>query len=202
MVQPDVLRGYGQDAAELIPKFEALRTLEVLGPVDALLPVKRSRILDIGAGTGRDAAWFASQGHNVEAVEPVKELREAGMALHPSDRIRWSDDRLPSLDRIRDRPPFDLILVVGVWQHLPGAEHRRAIETLACKLASSGRLIISLRHGPGSPSRPCFAADPDQIVIYAQDAGMRLRMRCAARSLQQENRDRGVTWTWLCFGSA
>ena len=202
MVRPDVLRGYAQDAAELIPRFEALRTPEVLAPVEGLLPVERSRILDIGAGTGRDAAWLAARGHDVDAVEPVKELREAGMAFHPSDRIRWVDDRLPALDRLRERPPYNLILVVGVWQHLLVTEHRPAIETLAGRLASGGRLIISLRQGPGAPSRPCFAADPDRIVGYAEEAAMRLRMRCTAGSLQKQNRDRGVTWTWLCFEPA
>jgi hypothetical protein len=60
-------------------------------------------------------------------------------------------------------------------------------------------LIISVRHGPGSSTRPCFPADPDRIVGYAEDTRMRLRMRRTAGSLQQGNRDLGVIWTWLCF---
>ena len=200
--QPDVLRGYAADAAELIPRFEALRTPEVLAPVEALLPVQPCRVLDIGAGTGRDAAWLAGRGHNVVAVEPVRELREAGMALHRSERIRWVDDRLPTLDRLPEPSLYDLILAVAVWQHLPASEHRQAIETLAGRLSSAGRLIISLRHGPGAPKRPCFPAGPDRIVSYAEDAAMRLRMRRSAGSVQQKNRDAGVTWTWLCFERA
>ena len=200
MSQPDVLHGYAVAAPELIPAYEALRTPDVLAPAEALLPVRPSRILDVGAGTGRDAAWFAERGHSVVAVEPVPPFRQAGMALHPSHRIRWLDDRLPSLDRLRgEAARYDLILVIGVWQHLPPEEHRQAIGTLSVMLAAEGRLIISVRHGPGSPTRPCFSADPDRIVGYAEDAGMRLRMRRSAGSLQQGNRDLGVTWTWLCF---
>ena len=94
---------------------------------------------------------------------------------------------------------YDLILVVGVWQHLPAQDHRQAVQTLAGRLAPRGRLIISLRHGRGAASRPCFPADPDVIVSYAADAGLGLEMRCAAPSLQPQNQARGVTWTWLAL---
>ncbi len=200
MSQPDILRGYAVNAPELIPEFEAIRTLDVLAPVAAMLPSEPSRVLEIGAGTGRDAAWLVEQGHNVVAVEPVDELREAGMALHPSDKIQWVKDWLPTLHRLRDDSSgFNLILVVAVWQHLLPQDHRQAIRTLAGKVASEGRLIMSLRHGPGSTSRPCYPADPDGIIRYAEDAGVRLLMRSSAQSVQQKNRDRRVTWTWLCF---
>lgn len=202
MDQDAVLRGYAQDAADLIPRYEALQTPDVLAPIGDLLPDEGCRVLDVGAGTGRDAAWLTARGHRVVAVEPVSALREAGMTFHPTDRIRWVDDRLPSLGRLRRRSTYDLILVIGVWQHLPPEQHRQAMETLALKLSSRGRLIISLRHGPGASNRPCFAADPDTIISYAEQAAMRLRTRRTAGSVQQENRDLGVTWTWLCFERA
>jgi SAM-dependent methyltransferase len=200
MIQPDVLRGYAEDSGDLIPAFEALRTTDVLAPVEAMLPSRPSRVLEVGAGTGRDASWLAERGHTVVAVEPVRELREAGIALHPTNKIRWVDDRLPDLSTLRhEASEYDLILVVAVWQHLPPDEHERAIITLGGKLTSDGCLVISLRHGPGSPTRPCFPADTDRVVSFAEDAGLRLRMRRSTASVQHRNRDRGVTWTWLCF---
>ena len=200
MSQPDVLKGYAADAAALIPAYEALATPDVLAPVLALLPVRPSRILDIGAGTGRDAAYLAGKGHHVVAVEPVAVLRDAAMALHPDPQIRWVDDDLPALARVRAAGErHDLILVIGVWQHLPANEHRDEVSTLADLLASGGRLIVSLRHGTSAPARPCFRGDPDRIVEYAVEVGLRVRMRADAGSLQQANRDLGVSWTWLCF---
>jgi SAM-dependent methyltransferase len=187
MVQPDVLQGYAADAAELIPKFEGLRTSEILLPVEAFLPTKPSLVLDVGAGTGRDAAWLADRGHVVVAVEPVRELREAGMSLHPTDKIRWVDDRLPALDKLREEPcGYDLILLIAVWQHLPPQMHQQAIAALSDKLSVDGRLIMSVRHGPGSPTRPCYPADADKIISLAERAGLRLRMRCSADSLSRE----------------
>lgn len=200
MDQQGILRGYADEAATLIPAYEMLKTTEVLSTVQSLLPARPSRILDVGAGTGRDAAYFARQGHSVVAVEPVREFREAGMALHPSGDIRWLDDRLPTLERmIGEAVRYDLVLTIGVWQHVPSEEHGSAISTLSKIVGKGGRLIISVRHGPGSRTRPCFPADPDRIVNYARKCGLQLGMRRSAASIQEANRDLGVKWTWLCL---
>jgi SAM-dependent methyltransferase len=200
MSNSDVLRGYAADAPQLGPQFEAIATEEFLAPVAAWLPESPARILDCGAGTGRDAAWLAEQGHHVVAVEPVDELREAGRALHLNEQIRWVKDELPALANLeREAADFDLILVLAVWQHLRPEVHRQAMQVLAAKVAPQGRLILSLRHGPGAPFRPCYMASADDIVAYGTEAGLRLLLRQSAESIQQRNRDRGVTWTWLCF---
>ena len=63
-------------------------------------------VLDIGAGSGRDAAWFAARGHSVVAVEPAASLRAEARARHPEPSIEWLDDRLPELEAVtaRGRP--------------------------------------------------------------------------------------------------
>jgi len=194
------LNGYAADAEELIPRFEALSTEEVLAPVLDCLPAKPSQILEIGAGTGRDAAWLAKRGHRVVAVEPVRALREAGMKLHPCANISWVEDQLPELTEVRGcGETYDLILSIAVWQHVRAQHHEEAICGLAALLDAQGRLIFSLRHGPGSPTRPWFPADPEEIARTGERAGMRLILHREAASVQQKNRDAGVTWTWLCF---
>jgi SAM-dependent methyltransferase len=200
MHEPDVIAGYAADAAELVPQYEAICYAEVFAPVADLLPLRPCRVLDVGAGTGRSAARFAEQGHEVVAAEPVGAFVEAARRLHPSPRISWVQDRLPDLPLVRAAGErFDLITLVGVWQHLPLERRGAAMATLAGLVAPGGRLILSLRHGPGSPSRPCFACDPDETIASAQACGLSLVRRRGADSVQQRNRDAGVTWTWLAF---
>lgn len=200
MVDSDILRGYADDSPGLIERFERLRTTDVLQPIIHLLPSSPALFLDVGAGTGRDAAWLAAKGHRVIAVEPVDQLREADMRLHRTNSIRWVNDKLPSLRTMATSfTEFDHILIAGVWQHLRPNDHPQAIAVLADKLTRGGRLSISVRHGPGPATRPCYPAEPDDLIDLARRAGLRLEMRCRARSIQTENRDRGVSWTWLSF---
>lgn len=116
-----------------------------------VLPTVPCRVLDVGAGSGRDAAWFAAQGHSVLAVEPTAALRTAGMVLHPSKSIEWLDDSLPELAVVLSRNQiFDTILLSAVWMHLDASDRRPGMRTLASLLSHEGTLVISLRHGAGS----------------------------------------------------
>ncbi|MCW5770956.1 MAG: class I SAM-dependent methyltransferase [Rhodospirillaceae bacterium] len=188
----DVLAGYAAEAPALIARFDALDPNELYAAVLDLLPRNPAKVADIGAGTGRDAAWFALQGHTVLAVEPVKELREAGRALHPSDRIEWLDDRLPGLAKMLARGPFGLMTLSGVWQHIDEAARRIA-------MAHLGRLVMSLRHGPGAPGRRVFPISPDATIEAAAQAGFALLRRTETGSMQPGNRALGVRWTWLAL---
>ncbi|RUT67608.1 SAM-dependent methyltransferase, partial [Flavobacterium cupreum] len=61
---------YEQNAQELVDRYESLSFEHVHADLLDLLPAPGATILDVGAGSGRDAAWFAARGYDVVAVEP------------------------------------------------------------------------------------------------------------------------------------
>lgn len=191
-----VLAGYETDGADLVDRFEAVDVAGLYAPVADFMPRTPARIADIGAGTGRDAGWLAGLGHAVVAVEPVAALREAGRALRPG--LAWVDEQLPALSSLRGER-FDRLLLSGVWQHLDDPARAVAMPTLAGLLAPGGVLIMSLRHGPGAPSRPVWPVSVEATVALAQEAGLALVHRVEAASVQAGNRAAGVTWTWVCL---
>ncbi|MBF0326653.1 MAG: class I SAM-dependent methyltransferase [Alphaproteobacteria bacterium] len=83
-------RGYeGSQAAELAARYEALDPQAIHSGLIDLLPARPGTILDVGAGSGRDAAWLATLGHDVVAVEPSPDMLAEARRRHPDARVRW-----------------------------------------------------------------------------------------------------------------
>ena len=195
----DVIEAYAAKATTLIDRYSLVSSRDLFEPVCDLLPSAGSRVVDVGAGPGRDAAWLASMGHTVLAVEPVEAFRDAGVAICNTSQIEWLDDRLPLLVETQRHGTFALVLVCAVWHHLGEAQHAVAMSSLAKLTAPAGLLIMSLRHGPGAPDRAVFPTNPDDTIAQAENEGLTLLRRVGAQSVQPLNNANGVTWTWLVF---
>lgn len=160
--------GYGAEAATLTTRYESITFEDVHRETLALIPAAPCRVLDIGAGTGRDAAALAQRGHRVTAVEPTMDLRQFGERHHASLPIEWIDDGLPDLFRLADRNgTYDLVYLTAVWMHLDAAERAAAMMRVAALLAPNGLVILSLRHGPVPPGRRMFDVSGEETIALA-----------------------------------
>ena len=191
---------YAEEAPELIKRYESISFAAAHGAVMHLIPQHPSRILDIGSGTGRDAAGFAAMGHRVVAIEPTAELRAGAMALHPSPLIEWIDDSLPDLSSVRVRnEQFDLVMLTAVWMHLDEHQRRRAMPNVAMLVRAGGSMMMTLRHGPVPPGRRMFGVTAEETIALAQPLGLRNTLNHGAVSSLRQS---GVTWTRLAFAKA
>jgi len=144
---------YDAHAPDLVERYEAVDPVALHGWLRGLLPKAPGAVLDIGAGSGRDAAWFSSQGYDVIAVEPSNGMRSEGQRLHPDPRIRWISDELPELSVLGPLAiSFDVVMMTAVWQHVPPGQRDRAFRKVAVLLRSGGLLAVSLRTGPSPAS--------------------------------------------------
>ena len=113
---------------------------------DLLRNRKPGTACDIGAGSGRDANWLATQGWEVVAVEPSALRARAKETRH--SRVSWIDDSLPNLSQLRSLGyRFDLILLNAVWQHVRETQRERVFRILCELLSPTGLLVFSLRKG-------------------------------------------------------
>ena len=196
----DGTQGYDQDVEAFFDRADSIAFADKFAAVLHLMPAAPSRILDIGAGSGKDAADFAALGHTVLAVEPTPVLLAGAMARHAHPAIAWLDDGLPDLAGVRARgETFDLVLLSAVWMHLDAGQRRRAMPNVASLLAEGGVLILSLRHGPVPPGRRMFDVSPAETIALADAEGLRPRLHEERGSIQAANRLAGVTWTILVF---
>lgn len=192
--------GYAEEAEALAGRLERMSFADLHQPILHLIPAGPGRILDIGSGTGRDAAAFAAKGHEVVAVEPVAELRLRAAALHPSARIEWLDDSLPDLTRLASRGSFDVVMLTAVWMHLDARQRRRATPRVAGLVRRGGMMSLTLRHGPVPPGRRMFDVSPAETVRLAEAEGLCLVLKRENEAGASGRTD--VRWTRLAFTKA
>lgn len=155
-----------------------------------ILPGPGARVLDIGAGTGRHAAWLAARGCDVTAVDPVPELRSA-------QGLRWVTDHLPALALVRGT--YDMLLICAVWHHLSPTQRAAAWPRLAALRAPGAALALSLRNGLAAEGRPAWPVDPSAEAGAARRHGFDVLFQRPQAPVQAANRAAGVTWTWLAL---
>lgn len=185
---------------ERINRYEQLAFGEVHATVLDLIPLSPCHILEIGAGTGRDAAALAEMGHHVVAVEPTDDLRAAAERLHPSPQIDWVDDGLPDLAKVSTLgEPFDLVMMTAVWMHLDEEERARAMPRIASLIRPQGLLLMLLRHGPLPEDRRMFDVSAEETTRLAMAERLFPIRNIQRESVQDGNRRNGITWTSLAY---
>ena len=95
------------------------------------------RVLEIGTGSGYQAAVLAEMGAEVYSVEIIPELAEE--ARERLDRLGYTQIRTLTADGYfgwEEQAPFDAVIVTAAPDHLP--------QPLANQLAEGGRLIIPI----------------------------------------------------------
>ena len=204
---------YNKNAKELAQQYLSKSFDEVHQSWHHLLPAiienPNARILDIGAGSGRDAKYIAQaavnkhgdkNGTQVFAVEPANLLAELGARQTAELNVKWLTDSLPALNTItKQEVSFDLILLSAVWMHIPIGERARSIRKLANLLKPGGKLVISLRHSSNTAEaeqerkvRKMHTVCADELKQLAHDVGLFTKLET-----QKENDKLGrdyVTW--------
>lgn len=129
-------------------------------------------MLDVGAGSGRDAAWFAARGYAVVAVDPSETMLAEARRRHPTPRTSWIRDGLPSLNRTVGRGlSYDIILLNAVWMHVHPDERQRAFRKLISLLKPGGLIIFALRVGGNDADDRMFPSSAAEVESLARRHG-------------------------------
>ncbi len=137
-MDPDVVAHYGDGAEQARLdgwSLERLRTEELMV---RWLPEPPARMLDVGGGPGRYAAWMAARGWAVTLLDPVP-LHAAQASAVMGGRVELGDGRrLPHADET-----FDAVLVLGPLYHLVDADDRVAVLREARRVVKPGGVVLA-----------------------------------------------------------
>lgn len=187
---------YHLNAEKLAAQYDSLSFEQVHADwldILKLLPQGAS-VVDIGAGSGRDALALHAQGFSVTAVEPADKLRKHGQQKSP--QIIWLDDTLPDLRRLKQNQKFDLVLVSAVWMHLTQTQQKHALLNIKMLLKAKGFLVITLRHGNFDDERTANRLDAQWLINQAERNQLTL---CRNTANPDQLARQNVSWQTLAF---
>lgn len=178
-MDPKTLAYYEASGEQLALRYEA-----VASPVSRFFRVAfpdGARILDVGAGSGRDLAALTAAGYDAFGVEPSSTFREAAFAAHPELAGRIMEGALPNVGTPHGGN-FDGILCSAVLMHLADADLFDAAFALRALLKKGGRLLLSLPknrtdlgpNGRDSNGRLFTAYTPEYIQLLFERLGFQL----------------------------
>ena len=142
---------YSTHAAAIAPRYAAATTS--LEPYLPLAFAAGMRVLDIGAGSGRDLHALLEMGIDGYGVEPCAEFRQFALAHYPALSGRIAEGSLPDLGRPFGGE-FDGVLCSAVLMHVPRERLFDAAFAIRGVLKDGGRLLLSVPDG-----RPGLDAD-------------------------------------------
>jgi len=188
---------YTTNAERLSQQYDSLAPEQVHAGWLANLPAVQpssNQALELGAGSGRDAAWLASIGWVVLAVEPSSGLRDIGRESTAKQSVIWLDDTLPQLASIPESydSSFRLILASAMWMHLTPDEQVLACERLQQLAADDTLVVITWRNQASERERVFHAVDAAQFE-KAFNSASRKSSVTITESSDEGGRD-GVVW--------
>ena len=132
---------YSENAQTVAERYESVVSSLSKSFGEAFQP--KSKLLDIGCGSGRDLALLATLGHECFGVDATPEFVDLSQSLHPELIGRVQHASLPDLV-----PPFggdfDGVLCSAVLMHIPESELVPAAVSIKRCLKRHGRLLYSV----------------------------------------------------------
>ena len=110
---------YSSNARDVAQRYESVQS--TVSRYSAAAFPQGSRVLDVGAGSGRDLAALISHGYDAYGVEPVGALLAEAVVRHPELEQRIRPGALPAIGEPFGGE-FDGILCSAVLMHIPDGE--------------------------------------------------------------------------------
>ena len=136
------LNYYNQNSLDVAKRYESADVTQLH---DFLLSGLKpgGSLLELGCGSGRDAAFMVSQGFKVLATDGSAEMVEQAKRLHPELTDQVSQLELPD-GLSTESKTYDGIYAVAVLMHLSIGEIENTISKIHSRLTAKGRFIFSV----------------------------------------------------------
>jgi SAM-dependent methyltransferase len=169
-----------REEAMSLPEPSSVLIEDELTVLEALVPLRGQRIIELGCGNARLARDLLAQCTDSELVGLEVDARQhAKNVAAPQERLRFvaaGAQEIPFEDA-----SFDLTLMLKSLHHVPLALLDRALQEIARVLRPGGHLYVS---------EPVYAGDLNELIRHFNDEGI---VRAAAQQALDQTL-RGGDW--------
>ena len=136
------LKYYLEHTSELAERYESANVADLHEKLLSCFS-KGANLLEIGCGSGRDAAFMLGQGYHVTGMDGSKEMINMAVTYHPGLKDHLFVKKLPE-NLTFDICPFDGIYSIAVLMHFELPAIKLIIKKVADILKPKGRFLFSV----------------------------------------------------------
>lgn len=135
------IKYYQNNALEIFESYEQAKT-GIAKFFTTAFP-SGAKVIDLGAGSGRDMQILLDMGYEVSGIEPSDVLRKLAIEKHPGLEGRLEKGHLPNLPE-KYSNSFDGVLCSAVLMHIPKELFFDSALGIKRILKRNGRLLLSI----------------------------------------------------------
>lgn len=203
-LDPSSIKYYDQNASRLSQEYHSADVSGIHAVLDKWLPAGGD-VLEIGCGSGRDAAYMASLGCKVTATDASEGMVayssgyfqnlgiSDGMSLHQA-----AFPLAPSHNLLSAR--FDAVVAIALLMHIPDSELFEFAIQVRTVLKFKGIFFCSFsssRESSSDDSRLFVNREPSQVQLFFERIGFRLLYSVS----NDDGMGREIIWHTLVFES-
>ena len=160
------------NAPKLFAEYSRLRFEDVHAPLLCHLDASCTSVLDIGAGSGRDACWFARKGSKVVAVEPSSQLRGLGEKGSIGLNVEWYPNFATELrPEMFGGRKFDVVLLSAVMMFVPLTQWPQVFGFINKVAKDSALMVLSCVVEYEDPARGMNRVSEEDLIGVQRSLG-------------------------------
>ncbi len=129
--------------AQMLGSFYQSQRAPVLVKIVEKFFSSNAKLLDIGAGSGRDMDMLLQKGFDIYGVDAVGEMVDSALSRYPSLAKRMVVAQLP-FPGIVFGGAFDGILTSALWMHIADSSLALSVSCAKRQLRNKGKIVISV----------------------------------------------------------
>lgn len=159
---------YNENAETVAARYESVDFSVQQKKLAGVMP-RKGKILEIGSGSGRDAAFLLKNGYNVECVDGSEEMNAAALKAHPVLKGRIRRMVLPEGLYVLSSGEYAAVYSFAVLMHLENNDVMVTLEEVHRMLKKNGIFYFSIPLTRPNMSKSGFDLEGRYFLLESED---------------------------------